>query len=152
MKKADEFKGIFDSSNAHEEPLPEYWNNKLSNFQKIIFLKTIRSDKVIPAIQAWITEQMGERFIISPTFDLAKCYKDSSIQTPLIFVLSAGSDPVADFLRFAEESGMGKRIESISLGQGQGKKASNMVNDNSQKGGWVLLQNCHLAVSWMSEL
>ena len=47
---------------------------------------------------------------------------------------------------------MGKRIESISLGQGQGKKATNLVNDNSQKGGWVLLQNCHLAVSWMPEL
>jgi len=102
MKKPDEFKNIFDSSNAHEEPMPEYWNNKLNNFQKIIFLKALRSDKVITAIQNWITEQMGERFIISPTFDLAKCYKDSSIQTPLIFVLSAGSDPVADFLRFAE--------------------------------------------------
>jgi dynein heavy chain len=132
--------------------MPEYWQKKLNNFQKIIFLKSLRSDKVIPAIQAWITEQMGERFIISPTFDLSKCYKDSSIQTPLIFVLSPGSDPVADFLRFAEESGMGKRIESISLGQGQGKKAYNMAIDNSQKGGWVLLQNCHLAVSWMSEL
>lgn len=95
---------------------------------------------------------MGERFIISPTFDLAKCYKDSTIQTPLIFVLSPGSDPVADFLRFAEESGMGKRIESISLGQGQGKKAYNLAIDNSQKGGWVLLQNCHLAVSWMPDL
>jgi dynein heavy chain, axonemal len=47
---------------------------------------------------------------------------------------------------------MGKRIESISLGQGQGKKAAIMVNDNAQKGGWVLLQNCHLAVSWMPEL
>ena len=44
---------------------------------------------------------MGERFIISPTFDLGKCFKDSTIQTPLIFVLSAGSDPVADFLKFA---------------------------------------------------
>ena len=47
---------------------------------------------------------------------------------------------------------MGKRIESISLGQGQGKKAYAMVIDNSQKGGWVLLQNCHLAVSWMPQL
>ena len=65
-------------------------------------------------------------------------------------MLSAGSDPVADYLKFAEESGMGKRVETISLGQGQGKKASVMVNDNAQKGGWVLLQNCHLAVSWMS--
>jgi dynein heavy chain, axonemal len=101
LKKPEEFKNIYDSSNAHDEPMPEYWNKKLSYFQRIIFLKTIRSDKVIPAIQTWITDQMGERFIISPSFDLAKCYKDSSIQTPLIFVLSAGSDPVADFLRFA---------------------------------------------------
>lgn len=104
------------------------------------------------AIQNWITEKMGERFIISPTFDLNKCYKDSTIQTPLIFVLSPGSDPVADFLKFAEESGMGKRIDSISLGQGQGKKAYALVIENSQKGGWVLLQNCHLAVSWMPDL
>ena len=45
---------------------------------------------------------MGEKFIIAPTFDLAKCYKDSTITAPLIFVLSPGSDPVADFLKFAE--------------------------------------------------
>lgn len=51
-----------------------------------------------------------------PTFELSKCFKDSSIITPLIFVLSTGSDPVADFLRFAEEMSMGKRIDSISLG------------------------------------
>lgn len=68
----------------------------------MIFLKALRSDKIIPSIQNWITDKMGERFIISPTFDLSKCYKDSTIQTPLIFVLSAGSDPVADFLKFAE--------------------------------------------------
>lgn len=92
---------------------------------------------------------MGERFIIAPTFDLGKCYKDSTITTPLIFVLSPGSDPVADFLRFAEECGMGKRIDSISLGQGQGVKAEKLVRECSQKGTWVILQNCHLAVSWM---
>lgn len=40
--------------------------------------------------------------------------------SPLIFVLSAGSDPVADMLAFAEASGMGAKLESISLGQGQG--------------------------------
>ena len=39
----------------------------------MIFLKALRSDKVIPAIQNWITDKMGERFIISPTFDLNKC-------------------------------------------------------------------------------
>jgi dynein heavy chain len=48
---------------------------------------------------------------VPPLFDLAKCYKDSTMQTPLIFVLSAGSDPVADFLKFAEEKEMLKRYE-----------------------------------------
>ncbi len=102
MKKPDDFKHIFDSANAHEEIFPEYWEKKLDYFQKMLVIKALRPDKVVPAIQNWITEKMGEKFIISPTFDLAKCYKDSTIQTPLIFVLSAGSDPVADFLRFAE--------------------------------------------------
>jgi dynein heavy chain len=36
--------------------------------------------------------------------------------TPLIFVLSSGSDPVADFKRFAEEMEMGNRYDSTSLG------------------------------------
>ena len=66
-------------------------------------LKSFRSDKVIPAIKMWITEKIGEKFIIPPTFDFGKCFEDSSVVTPLIIVLSAGSDPVADFNKFAEE-------------------------------------------------
>jgi dynein heavy chain len=37
-----------------------------------------------------------------PAFDLAKCYKDSTNLTPLIFMLSPGSDPVTDFFKFAK--------------------------------------------------
>jgi dynein heavy chain len=59
---------------------------------------------------------MGQKFIIPPAFDLGKCYKDSTIMTPLIFVLSPGSDPVSDFLKFAEENNMIRRVETISLG------------------------------------
>jgi dynein heavy chain len=69
----------------------------------MIFLKMLRPDKLIPAVQNYISDVLGKKFIIVPTFELLKCFKDSSIVTPLIFVLSAGSDPVNDFLRFAEE-------------------------------------------------
>jgi len=54
--------------------------------------------------------------------------------------------------RFADEMRFSKKLESISLGQGQGQRAENMIRDGMERGTWVLLQNCHLAVSWMPTL
>lgn len=54
------FKKIFDTAEAHEEPMPGEWNNKLNSFQKIILLKAIRADKVTTALQNYIIEQIGK--------------------------------------------------------------------------------------------
>jgi hypothetical protein len=48
-------------------------------------------------------------------------FRDSSATTPLIFVLSVGTDPAADLYKFAEEMKFSKRLNTISLGQGQVK-------------------------------
>ncbi len=39
-------------------------------------------------VQDFVIDAMGERFIQPPPFDLAKCYADSTVASPLIFVLS----------------------------------------------------------------
>lgn len=121
MASPDKFKKLFDSPKPHEEELPSPWNKDLDAFEKLLTLKAIRMDKVLSGIEQWISIKLGKQFIIPPTFDLPKCYKDSSNLTPLIFMLSAGSDPVTDFIKFAKE--MERKTESISLGQGQGPKA-----------------------------
>jgi dynein heavy chain len=146
------FKKIFDNPEAHEEPLPGDWDTKLNLFQKMIVLKSIRPDKITQAVQRFITEQIGKKFIDPPTFDLDACFNDSSNITPLVFVLSAGSDPIADFKKYAEDKDMSKRLDMISLGQGQGKKAEKLIEEYRVRGGWALLQNCHLALSFMSTL
>lgn len=106
-------------------------------------------------------------------------FKDSSSTTPLIFVLSPGTDPAADLYKFAEEMKFSKKLSAISLGQGQvrtgwavvevwrrgqlaprrsalpppqGPRAEAMMRSSIERGKWVFFQNCHLAPSWMPAL
>merc|ERR1719169_290685 len=91
------------------------------------FLRALRFDSLIKAVIAYVQQNIGQKFVDPPTFDIAKSFGDSTNISPLIFILSPGTDPVADVLAFADRQGMGKRFESISLGQGQGPKAAKMI-------------------------
>ena len=47
---------------------------------------------------------------------------------------------------------MMSKFRFIALGQGQGPKAENLIDQGTKSGHWVLLQNCHLLVSWLKLL
>ncbi|XP_019373751.1 PREDICTED: dynein heavy chain 6, axonemal [Gavialis gangeticus] len=125
------------------------WDTRLSMFQKLIIVKCFMEEKVVSALTEFVIENLGKQFIENPPVDLGTLYQDMSSSTPLVFILSTGSDPMGAFQRFAKERGYSERLESISLGQGQGPIAAKMIKDAMKTGNWVFLQNCHLAVSWM---
>ena len=112
------WKRIYDSTNPHEQPLPRHWDEDLRGVRRLCALRTIRPDKVSLAVQAFVVDKMGEPFVKPPPFDLAVCYDESSCSSPLIFILSPGSDPMAAVFKSATE--LGQQIAAISLGQGQG--------------------------------
>ncbi|KAL0237672.1 hypothetical protein PCE1_001066 [Barthelona sp. PCE] len=142
---------LFDSNDVHEVTLPAPFD-EMDAFGRLLILRTFRPDKVVPAIQAFVTSNLDGRFIVPPTFDLTGSYRDSSALTPLVFVLSPGADPAQDLFAFAEQMHMRHKLSHISLGQGQGPKAAKMIEAAAESGSWVLLQNCHLSSSWMPEL
>lgn len=103
-------------------------------------------------MQRFIANQIGAKFTEPPSFSLTTSYNDSHPHTPLIFILSPGIDPLLHLFKLAEEKGMRDKIYLISLGQGQGPIALKMIEDAILTGSWVVLQNCHLAVSFLGEL
>ena len=147
----DSFKKIYESQAPHDEDMPGQWVN-LSFFQRCLFIRALRPDKCIQAVQNTVANAMGERFIEAPPFDLPGVYQSAGPTTPIIFILSSGADPTATFNKFADEMGFGKKLDACSLGQGQGPLAERMMKDGQDRGSWVLLQNCHLSVSWMPTL
>ncbi|XP_068605783.1 dynein axonemal heavy chain 12-like [Brachionichthys hirsutus] len=153
IRDASCFQPVYDSMEPWNAPLPDPWEERLNDLQKMVVLRCLRPDKMVPAMTKFVTKHMGKRFVQPPTFDLSKSYLDSTPSSPLVFMLSPGADPMASLLKFAKSKQMvGAKFQSISLGQGQGPTAEAMITQAIANGTWVCLQNCHLAISWMNAL
>lgn len=68
---------------------------------------------MIPAINNFVVEVMGQKFVDPPPFDLEKIYADSSPTTPLIFILSPGSDPFSSLNSFAQQKKIPMELASL---------------------------------------
>jgi dynein heavy chain len=83
---------------------------------------------------------------------MATTFSASDFQTPVVFILSPGTDPAAILRQFAQETGAEKRFILRALGQGQGPLTEKVIEKGKRLGHWVCLQNCHLCVSWMPSM
>ena len=120
LLQSDQWKEIFDSVEPHRMPYPAPFNTFVG-LQRLCILRCIRKDKVSEGIQDFVIAQMGQRFVEPPPLDLKAAFDDSNNTTPLIFVLSRGTDPNKDLQSLATDMDMMDRLKSIALGQGQGK-------------------------------
>ncbi|KAL3286288.1 hypothetical protein HHI36_000797 [Cryptolaemus montrouzieri] len=147
-----QWKVLYDHIEPQTVDLPGHWNQTLNNFMKLIIIRLFRPDKILIALRQFVKNELGEKFITPPQFNIGLSFAESYSLSPLIFILSPGTDPMSALVKFAEDRKFTERFQSISLGQGQGPRAAALIESAQGEGCWVCLQNCHLATSWMPTL
>eukprot|EP00742_Colponemidia_sp_Colp-10_P007071 GILJ01007591.1.p1 GENE.GILJ01007591.1~~GILJ01007591.1.p1 ORF type:complete len:2165 (-),score=376.69 GILJ01007591.1:179-6499(-) len=147
-----QWKEFWEHSDPYSQPLPNDWDARLSAFETLLLIRALRPELVLNSLSQFVKIKLGSRFVESRGTNMEEVYADMDPRTPVIFVLSQGADPMATLLRFAAYKEMDKKLQIISLGQGQGAKAAKVLSNAILNGEWVVLQNCHLAKSWMPAL
>lgn len=93
---------------------------------------------------------MSEDFVSPPILNFTTIYEQTTCRSPIVFILSPGSDPTSDLIKFAERQNFDiNRIKFLSMGQGQEKNAQNLLELSIIHGNWLMLQNCHLLIKWL---
>lgn len=91
-------------------------------------------------MQLYLAKNLGREFVEPQTTELSAVYNESSPNTPIVFILSTGTDPAAELYKFADRLKMGSKLHAISLGQGQGPRAEALLKFSADNGFWCFFQ------------
>ncbi|GCB62030.1 hypothetical protein scyTo_0004192 [Scyliorhinus torazame] len=140
----------FDNEAPEEAPLPDSYDNTLDTFRKLLLIRSWCPDRTIAQARHYIAESLGQKYAEGVILDMEAMWAESDNRTPMVCFLSMGSDPTESIERLAKNKNVPCR--AISMGQGQEIHARRLLTQSMQDGGWLLLQNCHLGLSFMDEL
>lgn len=134
-------------------PMPRPWADDLTRFQKLIFVRAIRRDKIVVEIIRLIENTMEtDVFESHPHLQISESYAESSCFTPIVFILPSYRSPLSLVSAYASARGYTSKFVCLSMGDERRDDAEILVERTRKEGGWILLQNCHHITSWLPRL
>ncbi|CDI77652.1 hypothetical protein EPH_0029460 [Eimeria praecox] len=114
-------------------------------------IRSMRPDRTVVASARAIDQLLEPKYTEPVTDSVESIWQESSCRVPVIFLLSAGADPTSSIDELAKK----KRkfpTDKVSMGEGQEVVAREKIKSGFLSGSWVVLQNCHLGLNFMSEI
>jgi dynein heavy chain, axonemal len=139
----------YDQEAPEQQKIPEFDAN-LTKFQRLLVIRAFREDRTLLAAMDYIADALGRRFVESVPLNLEKAWEESNPRCPLICLLSPGADPTKLIEDLSKKKK--KKVLGVSMGQGQEIIARKYIAAAVVEGHWVLLQNTHLGLGYLSEV
>ncbi|KNC52645.1 cytoplasmic dynein [Thecamonas trahens ATCC 50062] len=162
VKDVEAWAKFLDLSAAGEKAVPPGpWNaapagagmpGALVAFRKLLLVKAFRPDRLLAAMDTFVSAVFGSGFLDLGVLDLGKVVgSEVAASTPLLMCSMPGHDASGRVDEVAAE--VGKRVNSIAIGSPEGfDLAENAISAAAKSGGWVMLKNVHLAPQWLVQL
>lgn len=145
-----QWKQWFDKDAPEEETIPDGYNNTLDVFRRLLLVRCWCPDRTLSQARKYIADSLGDKYAEGIILDVEKVWEESVSRTPLVGLLSMGSDPTGSIEALAKKHKV--ECRAISMGQGQEIHARRLMINCMTNGGWVLLQNCHLSLAYVIEV
>jgi len=146
----------YDENEPENCAVPDYeerlsMERSLGPFLRLVLVRMLREDRTGIACSQFIETQLGSRFTAPVTDTVMEVYQESEARKPVIYLLSAGTDPASMIDELAKKR---KKYptDKVSMGEGQERVARQTNTAAFVHGGWVILQNCHLGINYMCEI
>jgi dynein heavy chain len=143
----------YDENEPESCPVPDYeerlvMEKTLGNFVRLALVRCVREDRTAISAAQFIDRQLNPKFTAPVTDFIDDIYGESSCRVPVLYLLSAGSDPTSMIGDLAKKK---KKFptDNVSMGEGQEVVAFEKMKNGFLAGTWVILQNCHLGIGFM---
>uniref|UniRef100_A0A8W7PQG3 Dynein, axonemal, heavy chain 5 n=1 Tax=Anopheles coluzzii TaxID=1518534 RepID=A0A8W7PQG3_ANOCL len=145
-----EWKNWYETERPELEVIPCDYEHELDVFRKLLLIRSWSPDRTISQARRYIEVSLGQEYGEMHILDLEVTWSESEPRTPLVCILSIGSDPTTQIAALAKVKGI--VLKTVSMGQGQEYHARKLMGECMASGGWVLLQNVHLSLSFCNEI
>ncbi|KAF5224389.1 Cytoplasmic dynein 2 heavy chain (DYNC2H1) [Trypanosoma cruzi] len=124
---------------------------QLTNFQRLLIVKTLRGDRLIAAVNRVACDLLSVNSW-GDNRTLASFVKRTESNTPLLLITTAGADPSQELQSLAYHQVGRDRFHQIAMGGGQTDEAIRLLRVCAETGDWLFLKNLHLVIPWVPVL
>jgi len=151
-----EWRKFFEEGMPEQTYVPDYDDKlqaeqNIGHFLHLCLIRAMREDRTVLATNRFIRRVLGDEFVQPVTDQIAGIWEESGVHTPVLFLLSAGADPTNSIDDFAKKKKCFP-TEKVSMGEEMEGPARDKILTGFVKGGWVILNNCHLSLEFMAEM